>query len=475
MDKKILRKVMKYFIILFLLVSIINGFTTPMPEGTSVMGDERTDSNIEFLYDLSYIKDNEKVHEQVILKEWLELINNAEEYIILDMFLFNDDYNREYDFPNVSEQLTKALISKKELKPDIPILFITDEINNFYGVYESKHIKELKENNIDVVITDNEKIRDSNPLYAGFWRTAVKWFGVEGKGWLPNPFSPDSEEVTLRGYLKLLNFKANHRKVIISDKAGIVTSANPHDGSGYHSNIAFKVEGKILQELMESEIKVAEFSGYENKNFYFKEEGVISRDTDTSVTLITEGKIRDSLISAINDTSEGDNITIGMVYLAHRNTIESLINASNRGVNVKLILDPNKDAFGLEKNGIPNRQVAQELRDKTKNDIQVKWYDTHGEQFHTKMVFIEKQNESIIIGGSANLTRRNIDDYNLETNLLIKTKSETKFNNDIKNYFNRIWNNEDGHYTVEYDEYKTESVIKTIIYRIQELTGLSTF
>ena len=117
-----------------MIVSIINGFTTPMPEGTSVMGNERTDSN---LYDLSYIKDNEKVYEQVILKEWLNLINNAEEYIILDMFLFNDDYNREYNFPNVSEQLTKALISKKESKPDTPILFITDEINNFYGVFLS--------------------------------------------------------------------------------------------------------------------------------------------------------------------------------------------------------------------------------------------------------------------------------------------------------------------------------------------------
>ncbi|MDD4363708.1 MAG: phospholipase D-like domain-containing protein [Atribacterota bacterium] len=164
-----------------------------------------------------------------------------------------------------------------------------------------------------------------------------------------------------------------------------------------------------------------------------------------------------------------------MFYLSHRDTIKSLIDAANRGVNIKLILDPNKDAFGRKKNGIPNRQVAQELRDKTNNEIQVKWYDTHGEQFHTKMVFIEKNNKSIIISGSANLTRRNIDDYNLETNLLIKTNSDTKLNNDVKNYFNRIWSNEDGYYTVEYDEYKTESLIKTIIYRIQELTGSSTF
>ncbi len=475
-EKEKRKPLKKYFIIGFLLICIINGFITPMPEGTSVIGYERTDSYVEFLYDLTYLKGNEKVHKQVILNEWLNLISNAEDYIILDMFLFNDDYNRKYKFPNVSEKLTNALINKKELNSDINILFITDEINNFYGVYESSHLKKLKKNNIDVVITDSEEIRDSNPLYSGFWRTVIKWFGVKGKGWLPNPFSPDSKDVTLRGYLKLLNFKANHRKVIITDKAGIVASANPHDASGYHSNIAFKVKGEILQDLMKSELKVAEFSGYKNKKFSYKSgEKIDTKKTDTSVTLITESKIRDSLTRAINRTNKGDRISVGMFYLSHRNIIKSLINASNRGVDVKLILDPNKDAFGMEKNGIPNRQVAQGLKTKTNNKIQVKWYDTHGEQYHTKMVFIENDNESIIIGGSANLTRRNIDNYNLETNLLIRTKPNSKLNNDIKDYFNRIWHNKDGYYTVGYDEYKSESLIKTIIYRIQEFTGLSTF
>ncbi len=61
------------------------------------------------------------------------------------------------------------------------------------------------------------------------------------------------------------------------------------------------------------------------------------------------------------------------------------------------------------------------------------------------------------------LNCRDIDSYNLETNLLIKTKSDSKLNNDIKDYFNRIWDNKDGYYTVEYDEYKSESLIKTII------------
>ncbi len=481
MEKLIIAKAKgsrKLIIILSTILGIgfINGFTGNIPKGTSRESSLYKASNIEFLYDLTYLKDNKKIYEQIIFKEQLKMIENAEDFIILDMFLFNDEYNRKYEFPSIVEEFTEALINKKKEKPDIKILFITDEINNFYGVYKSPYITKLEENHIDVVITDLEKMRNSNPIYSGMWKTVIKWFGVKGKGWLPNPFSPDSPKVTMRGYLKLLNFKANHRKVLITEKGGIITSANIHDASGYHSNIGFKVSGDIINELIKSELAVAKFSGYEKDDFEYnnvyleKEE-----ESDAYVKLITESKIRDNLIKAINNTDKGDKISIGMFYLSHRGIINSLVDAANRGVDVKLILDPNKDAFGLKKNGIPNRQVAQELIRKSKDRIKIKWDDTHGEQYHSKLIFIEKQNKSIIIGGSSNLTRRNIDNYNLEADLFIETKSNSKLSNEIKDYFNRIWNNKDGHYTVNYETYKTESLMKTIIYRIQEATGLSTF
>jgi hypothetical protein len=42
-------------------------------------------------------------------------------------------------------------------------------------------------------------------------------------------------KITLRSYLNLFNFKANHRKTLVVDTAQgwktLVTSANPHDGS----------------------------------------------------------------------------------------------------------------------------------------------------------------------------------------------------------------------------------------------------
>lgn len=469
----------KMLIILFILsIMIFFGFITKNPKGTSYEGIKRKDSNIEFLYDLNYKKNKQTIKEQKIFQEQLAIIDEAEKFLILDMFLFNDDYDRDTDveYPNLSEQLTDKLIEKKKEIPSIKILFITDEINNFYGVYESENIKRLRENEIDVVITDLEKIRDSNPVYAGIWRTAIKWFGTKGTGWLPNPFSPNSPKVTIRGYLKLINFKANHRKVIVSEKNAIITSMNPHDASGNHSNIAFKVEGSILKDIVETELSVAKFSEYENIDD-FKTLNIEEYPKNDSVTtqLITEGKIRDTILEEIRNTKENNEIAIAMFYIAHREIVDELIEASNRGVDIKLILDPNKDAFGIKKNGIPNRQVAHEIQKKTNKTNLVRWYDTNGEQFHTKLMLINKENQSIIIGGSANFTRRNLDDFNLENNLLIETEKNSRIAKDINDYFNRIWTNEDGDYTVDYDKYKNESFLKTALYRFQEWSGLSSF
>lgn len=478
MSKHKKRKKVYFFLLPILFIMILFGFITRKPKDISYEGSEKNDSNIQFLYDLTYQKNGQAAQEQEIFKEQLKIIEEAEELIILDLFLFNDDYNRDTDveYPNLSQQLTEKLIEKKKEIPEIQILFITDEINNFYGVYQSDYIKALKENDIDVVITDLEALTDSNPVYSGIWRSAVKWFGTAGPSWLPNPFSPDSPKVTIRGYLKLINFKANHRKVIVSEKNAILTSMNPHDASGNHSNIGFKVEGSILNDIIEAELAIAKFSGYENIN-NFKDIHIekASIDNESTSKLITEGKIRDALLEEIRDTREGHKIQLSMFYLSHRGVVGELIQAVDRGVELKMVLDPNKDAFGIKKNGIPNRQVAHEIQKKTGNSDLVRWYDTHGEQFHTKMVRIEKDDHSIIIGGSANFTRRNLNDLNLESDLLIETKKDSALDQEIDQYFQRIWTNEDAHYTVDYEFFEDTSTMKTMIYRFQEWSGLSSF
>ncbi|MGB5822768.1 MAG: phospholipase D family protein [Proteocatella sp.] len=465
------RKIITLLVIIVLVTAIIyNGFKTPIPEGTSIQGEMRN-SKVEFIYDLTYKQNDSMIHEQHIFSKIKDMVKAADEFIVIDMFLFNDDYDRENSYENVSAQLTDSLIEQKTKFPDLEVVFITDEINTFYGSYPSEHLERLKDNGIQVVITDLEQLRDSNPTYSGGWRTFFGNLNTNRKGWLPNPFSPDSPKVTLPSYLKILNMKANHRKVVITENEALVTSFNAHDASSNHSNVALVVNGEIVNDLLATENTVVKFSGGTPFNFKLNShvEGL------HKAQVITEEKIKEVLIKEIENTQKGDEIHMVMFYLSNHELIEELLKASDRGVEIKLILDANKDAFGIEKNGVPNRPVAYNLVDDSNGKIGIRWYSTHGEQFHSKMTIFLKEKETIVIGGSANLTRRNIENYNLETNLKVIFPKGNSESLKVQEYFDRIWNNEDGEYTLDFEVYKEKSNIKQLLYYIQEKTGLSSF
>jgi HKD family nuclease len=425
------------------------------------------------LYDLSYQKNGEQVYDKQIFSEIKNTIAHAREFVVIDMFLFNDAYDRKNFFPPLSEELTEALVRQKLKYPDLKVVFITDEINTFYGAYPSKHLEKLKENGVQVVITDLTQIRDSNPLVSGPWRLfRLNKLNPGGKGWLPNAFSPDSPKVTLPAYLRLLNFKANHRKVLITENQALITSFNPHDASGNHSNIGFVVRSQVINDLLKSENAVVKFSQGKPFNLSGK---IKTINPNSKVQLLTEGKIRDALIKEIATAEKGDEIKMAMFYLAQHDVIDELIKASGRGVKVRIILDANKDAFGIEKNGVPNRPVANRLVRDSNGKIQVRWYSTHGEQFHSKLTVFEKNQATILYGGSANLTRRNIDDYNLETDLKVVLAKSDPESKKVRTYFERIWNNQGGEYTLDYSAYAEDSMFKRALYQVQERTGLSSF
>ncbi len=78
-----------------------------------------------------------------------------------------------------------------------------------------------------------------------------------------------------------------------------------------------------------------------------------------------------------------------------------------------------------------------------------------------------------LLGGSANLTRRNLGDYNLEVNLLARGSSA--LGAQVADYFERLWSNWDGHFSVSYEAYSDDSWAKRVIYWVQEFAGLSSF
>ena len=456
-------------ILLLIFIPIIYSLNTKNPPGTNVSSDFK-DADCEFLYDLTYLKDGKRLHEKRTFNREMELIKNAQDFLMLDFFLFNDEYPDSMTFPSQVEEMTDLLIAKKKENPAMPILFVTDPINNFYGAYEEDNLKRLHENGIEVVVTDLNKMRDSNALVSGIYRAYLQWFGTSGDGWIKNFFDKDADKVNVRSILKLANFKGNHRKVLISEKEALVASANPHDPSAHHSNVAMVFRGKSMEDLIKSESIFFDKLPDVIKNY--KAEEVTS---PYKIRVITEGKIYDEISKNIKETKKGDEINLGIFYISEFRILRELGEAAKRGVNVKIIADLNKDAFGLEKNGSPNRPALSELKEDYP-DINIRWYQTSGEQFHTKFIYFDfKDKDPLAILGSANYTRRNLDNFNLETNLAVEMKKDSPMAREMKDYYSRIWNNEDGDYTLPLEDFYESRFFMRILWKIQEKTGLCTW
>ncbi len=361
-------------------------------------------------------------------------------------------------------------------------MLITDRFNTLYGGVPAPHLTRLEDAGVTVVFTDLPRLRDSNPSWSALWRLCCQWTGnsTEG-GWLPNPTGDG--EVTLRTYLSLINFKANHRKTLVVDEGdtwtGLVTSANAHDASSAHSNIAVRFSGPAALDLLQSERAAAAFSGADAMDDWpLARAGAANLEQDgATLSVLSEAAIRDALLSAIEEARAGERLDVGVFYLSHRPLIEALAAARERGVRVRLLLDPNKDAFGRKKNGMPNRQVAWELHDA---GVDIRWCATHGEQCHTKMLLRYgddgAERPAVLIAGSANFTRRNLDNLNLETNVILTAATDHPAIATARDAFQRRWSNPDGKlFSEPYEAYSDDSRLRYALYRFMEFTGWSTF
>jgi phosphatidylserine/phosphatidylglycerophosphate/cardiolipin synthase-like enzyme len=465
--------------------------TKPMPPGTDVSTAAVLvpASDVQFLYDLTRAqpqKPDEPIYEQRIFDEVLRIVDESRSFVIADFFLLNELMGAS-GAPHrpLSRELADHLIARKQAVPDLQVLLLTDPINDVYGGAPSPLLAELRRASIDVVVTDLEQLRDSNPLYSSLWRMLLQWWGNSASGGgMSNPFTSDGSRITLRSWLALLNFKANHRKLIVADRedgtlAALVTSANPHDASSAHSNVALRFSGALAEDIVGSEMAIARFSGWRGHIYAAAAESTTpSEQQSIGLSFITEEAIRRHLLDAVSGTRNGDSVDIATFYLADRKVLDALLDAADRSVRVRVILDPNRDAFGRQKDGVPNRPVANELVTHSGERIQVRWYRTHGEQFHTKIAMVRRGDRFVASLGSANLTRRNVGNYNLEANIAIEAGIESPLAVEMLGYFDRLWNN-DGPpgtaYTAAFGAYRDEDKGRYWRYRFMEASGLSTW
>jgi hypothetical protein len=480
------------FLGLWLAVALWNLYK-PLPPGTRVRGPiiETPLAELNFLSDVTSADAfGVPVVRQQIFERVLGMIGNAREFVVLDFFLLNSQRGADLTtrpHRELSIELRDALLARKRELPELRVLLIADPINDVYGALPARDFATLRGAGIDVVTVDLDALRDSNFIYSSLWRITTRWWSGNGTGeaWLPNPLDAGPNQVSFGAWARLLNFKANHRKVIIGDDGrggitGIVTSANPHDASSLHSNVALQLSGAALEPLLASELALARYSGWQGSLATSAQPATqpATADNTARVQVLTESEIGAAIIRNFAGARAGDSIDIAMFYLSDRNVIDSLIAAARRGVAVRVILDPNKDAFGRTKNGIPNRSVASELAAASDGAIQVRWYRTHGEQFHAKLVALRTVNEFWFTLGSANLTRRNLDDFNLEANIAAGVPLNSEIAASVGGWFEGLWSNLGPpalEYTAEFGAYADPAQGTYWLYRLMESTGLSTF
>jgi phosphatidylserine/phosphatidylglycerophosphate/cardiolipin synthase-like enzyme len=450
---------------------MLSGCSKPEEQGLAYSAKSRVE-NVRFLVDETWVdaEGNRHVHQE-IFDSVFEMIDEAEAFILIDFFLVNDFfYQPGPGMRPLSRELSDKLVQKRAANPDVEIIFITDPVNTVYGSIESERFQAMEKAGVKVVWTELNQLRDSNPVYSKPWRLLVKPWGAGPGNAVENPMG--AGRISMRSMLKLLNFKANHRKVVITDKSLLVTSANPHDASSAHWNTALRVDGAGMAMACKAESAILELSGAEAFSPEGQDEDL--PETGNELELLTERKIKERVLELLAGAEAGTRIDLSMFYLSDRDVVKAFVMARERGCNLRVILDPSKDAFGRVKNGIPNRQTAARL---VKAGIPLRWADTHGEQFHVKMLYVEHNDATAtLLLGSCNFTRRNLDNFNAECNLALTAPLNHESMQRARSIFERWWSNPDGRiFTTEYAAYADSSLRRRLRAWLMETTGMSTF
>ena len=479
-----------FLIVVWWLCAILLTQFIPPPSSVGFTGPERSSLSPQFLYDDSWLDDAGTRHvEQSIFDGLFASIDAARRFIYLDLFLFNDWQGPVPELTRaLSAELTDHLVRASQREHPPRIVLVTDPINTVYGGARSHHLDALREAGVEVVMTDLVELQDSNVIWSSLWRWFVRPFGNTSEAdTLANPMTDG--RVSLRSWLALLNFKANHRKLAIFDNPefgrleAMVMSANPHDGSSAHRNLALQVHGVVVHDLLLAERQVPGLANNANAlvmidemiNFARKVTELTSSTSEHTprIAVINESAIRRSVLDALGELDSGDAVNLEMFYLAERRIVTALTDAAERGVSVRVLLDINSDAFGRAKNGVPNRPVAAEL---VQHGVEVRWCATDGEQCHAKWFHARNGDMHTVVTGSGNFTRRNLADFNLESNLVFRAPSDDPTLLAMLDRFERHWYNVPGRtYSSDYEDHADSSLWLRVQYRLMEATGLGTF
>ena len=361
----------------------------------------------------------------LIIDQIYQHIAEANQYILLDQTVFNDYSPANKNF---SSELTKRLVAKKASSPDLKIDFITDPFNTLYGGSNNAYLESLRAAGINVIVTDLASLPDSNPYYSAWWRAFVAWLGNSPRyAWFANPWDESGlSRSTLRSRLAYLNFKANERKVFVADHLGQLVSIISA------GDLAVSVRGPLAESVYQSESALARLS---HNSLYSLPLNLLNQapaatNRYAKVKLLTEQRVKLAVLEGINKLESGDELKIASNYLSDQTIISALLASADNGVLIQVLLDPTKTSR-------VNLASAEELSLASHRSIKLKWANAATAQIIIARSKADKQ--MTVITGSSSLTRRDLDNYNLQSNLALVLNTDWNLAADFDHYFANAW------------------------------------
>jgi phosphatidylserine/phosphatidylglycerophosphate/cardiolipin synthase-like enzyme len=402
----------------------------PLPPGTHIVSQTSrlSESDVDFLYGSPL--------RQEILGSEIGTIDHAEQLIVLDR-------------SPVTLELTQRLLARKHSRPNLKVVLLTDPGNEAFGGTPSQYLASLEEAGIIVARVRLDRLRDSNPLYSGLWRLVF--------GWWSDPFDESPGQVTLPTWSRKLNSKADQRQLMVAD-----------DGSGgwtalvapAGAPVGLVLRGSLARAMIASELQVAAWSTDDDRlpsSPPMDGRGVGSIDA----RFLTEGAIETALLDAIASAGNDDQICIGVENLSDRRLITAALRAAARGARLQVL---------LARNRMPNQAVAAELLHGGGGHIEVRWYALDTGALRPKLLLVRHRADLWMNLGSANFTRRNLGDLNLEAGVELRMPARAGPARAAAGYFAEAWSNA----AADADSVDV-SAADYWHYRFAEASGLSSF
>lgn len=215
-----------------------------------------------------------------------------------------------------------------------------------------------------------------------------------------------------------------HNKFIVIDKNVVITgSANisPTDISGFNSNDILVIKSPDIAKIYSEEFEQMYANKFHRKKSKITEkENILLGDAIVSVYFSPQDDIINTvIIPMINNARQ--YIYIPMFVITYKKISQALIDAKDRGVDIKIILDAT--------NANNKYTIHETLR---KAGIPVKTENYAG-KIHSKSIIID---DRYLITGSMNLSK-NGNSKNDENVLVIENLAIAKY---YKNFFLYLWN-----------------------------------